>query len=92
LKVRDALLLKEKVADVSRLKEFCARLAELKNRKLFYALSRRAWELREEMDLLERYLNGDRSSDFHLPGTFRGGFVARIQKLLRQKKDGSFES
>jgi len=82
-----------------RLRAFCARLAEIENRPLFHALSRRVWELREELDLLEKFIlfrsdpaNTDKSftSDFHLPKTFRGGFVPRLQQLLLQNSDGSF--
>lgn len=80
-----------KVSDVERLRNFCACLAELEDRSLFYALSRRVWELREELDLLDKYLKGAHKSDFHLPGTFRGGLVTELQKLLKQKRDGSFE-
>lgn len=75
------------VAVAARLKNFCARLAELKDRELFYALWRRAWELREELDLLEKF---PAASDFHLPGTYRGGFVPRLQRLLKQEADGTF--
>ncbi len=83
----------------SRLRELCVRLTELRHRPLFYALSRRVWELREELDLLERYVTakGDGSlpdapcrSDFHLPGTYRGGVVPRLQRLLVQHPDGTF--
>ena len=80
-------------AAVTRLRDFCARLTELKDRPLFYALSRRAWELREELDLLDRYLASPElavASDFHLPGTYRGGFVPRLQRLLLPRADGSF--
>lgn len=82
-----------------RLREFCARLAEIENRPLFHALSRRIWDLREELDLLEKFIafradaakaNKPFSSDFHLPQTYRGGFVAHLQKLLMQNPDGSF--
>jgi protein O-GlcNAcase/histone acetyltransferase len=85
-------------ARAARLREFCGRLSELRDRGLFYALSRRAWELREELELLDRYLEmkaraGDAElppSDFHLPGTYRGGMVARLQRLLIQEPDGCF--
>lgn len=84
-------------ARAARLREFCARLAELRDRPLFYALSRRAWELREELDLLEKFaMHRARGSsqpfrsDFHLPKTYRGGFVPRLQRLLAQQPDGSF--
>jgi protein O-GlcNAcase/histone acetyltransferase len=79
----------------TRLREFCARMTELRERPLFYALSRRVWELREELDLLERYVAfksqpaNERlafTSDFHLPGTYRGGLVARLQQLADQEK------
>ena len=84
----------------ARLREFCARTAELRDRALFHALGRRSWELREEMDLLERGLMVNEAagssafapfaSDAHLPGTYRGGFVSRFQRLLRQLPDGTF--
>jgi protein O-GlcNAcase/histone acetyltransferase len=83
----------------TRLREICVRLPEIKNRPLFYALSRRIWELREELDLLEKFIrfhsipenaNKRFHSDFHLPRTYRGGFVPRLQKLLIQNPDGSF--
>jgi protein O-GlcNAcase/histone acetyltransferase len=92
--LRAAILERTPIPALTRLKECCVKMADLKNRSLFYALSRRVWELREEVDLLERCVtNWDREfrSDFHLPGTFRGGFVAELQKLLQQKEDGSFE-
>ncbi|MSU25098.1 MAG: hypothetical protein EXS32_14925 [Opitutus sp.] len=87
------------LAQSARLRELCARLTELRDRPLFYALSRRIWELREELDLLERYVTARREnkssaaalrSDFHLPGTYRGGLVPRLQRLLAPRADGSF--
>ena len=79
-----------------RLRDFCARLVELKHRPLFYALSRRAWELREELDLLIGYIGfklekhrAPFTSDFHLSLTYRGGMVARLQRLLTQNPDGT---
>lgn len=80
-----------------RLREFCARMAELQERPLFYALSRRVWELREELDLLEKYVafrqGADAAepfrSDFHLARTYRGGMVARLQRLLALREDGT---
>jgi hypothetical protein len=83
----------------ARLKEFCVRMTDLRQRSLFYALSRRIWELREELDLLERYVRHHSTegamgaacrSDFHLPLTYRGGLVARLQRLLAQHPDGTF--
>jgi protein O-GlcNAcase / histone acetyltransferase len=93
----DAQVFRQKA---SRLRSACMRMAELRHRPLFYALSRRIWELREEIDLLERYFEhksrtGDAlascPSDFHLAGTYRGGMVARLQRMLVQRADGSFE-
>jgi len=83
----------------TRLREFCVRMTELRHRPLFYALSRRVWDLREEIELLERYVefksrtghpDTGSSSDFPLPGTFRGGMVARLQCLLALGPDGTF--
>ncbi|MSU57132.1 MAG: hypothetical protein EXS35_02945 [Pedosphaera sp.] len=83
----------------ARLRDFCARMTELRERPLFYALSRRVWELREELDLLEKFVafksqpanhHASFTSDFHLPGTYRGGLVARLQRLFPQQPDGSF--
>lgn len=83
----------------ARLRTFCGAMTELRSRPLFHALSRRTWELREELDLLDRFASrrmeerGDDTpimSDFHLPGTCRGGLVARLQQLLIQRPDGGF--
>jgi hypothetical protein len=83
----------------ARLRGFCVRMTELRDRPLFYALSRRVWELREELDLLEKYLEfksdpakreSPFTSDFHLPRTYRGGFVPRLQSLLAQNPDETF--
>jgi protein O-GlcNAcase/histone acetyltransferase len=85
----------------TRLREFCARLTNLRNRPLFYALSRRLWDLREELDLLEHCVEFKSAnqqkeasfrSDFHLPGTYRGGIVPRLQQLLVQQPDGTFKA
>ena len=78
-----------------RLRDFCARMAALKDRSLFYALSRRVWELREELDLLMAYFERKDTkapyySGSHLPGTCRGGMVARLRRLLTQRPDGTF--
>ena len=69
-----------------RLRDFCARVAELKDRSLFHALSKRVWDLREELDLLIGYFSRKERtdpyrSDLHLPGTYRGGMVARAASL-----------
>ncbi len=86
-------------SDIARLRNVCAQISELKDRRLFYALSRRIWDLREELDLLNGYLefranknnaNAESRSDFHLPGTFRGGMISRLQRLLTLRRDGTF--
>lgn len=81
----------------TRLRDFCTGLAALRDRALFAALWRRVWELREELDLLLAWVRQKEAdpqaaprSDFHLPGTYRGGFVARVQGLLEQRADGTF--
>lgn len=76
------------------LRQLCVRLAELRRRPLFHALSRRVWDLKEELDLLERYVGASGqpafTSDFHRPGTFRGGLVAKLQGLLVPQPDATF--
>lgn len=82
----------------TRLHALCVRLSELRHRPLFYALCRRIWELREEMDLFLQSIAGKcdggraeaPSLTSHLPGTYRGGMVARLQRLLILRPDGSF--
>jgi protein O-GlcNAcase / histone acetyltransferase len=82
----------------TRLHAFCVRLTELRHRPLFHALSRRIWELREELDLLTKYVEGQSAAEphgipsltSHLPGTYRGGMVARLQRLLVQEPGGTF--
>jgi protein O-GlcNAcase/histone acetyltransferase len=80
-----------------RLRDFCARLADLRDRRLFAALHRRTWELREELDLLLGYVRAQRRdpqtpfrSDFHQPGTYRGGMAVRLQRALALSSDGVF--
>jgi protein O-GlcNAcase/histone acetyltransferase len=83
----------------SRLRELCDRMTQLRHRPLFYALSRRIWELREELDLFAGYVEFRSAtatpdipfrSPSHNPGTYRGGIVARLQRLLTQQSDGTF--
>jgi hypothetical protein len=65
-------------------------ITELRHRPLFHALSRRIWDLREQLDLVERYLDvkSGHASDFQLPATHRGGMAARLQHLVRQHAGG----
>ena len=66
-------------------------LTQLRNRELFYAWSRRIWELREELDLIKDFVDAKKSgalpadgfvSETHLPFTCRGGMVADLQRKL----------
>jgi protein O-GlcNAcase/histone acetyltransferase len=80
-----------------RLRRVCAAVADLRDRALCHALFRPLWELREELDLLlagveawQQDPGAPLRSDFHLPGTYRGSLVARLQRLLDQRPDGTF--
>ncbi|HCB96967.1 MAG TPA: hypothetical protein DEP78_01755 [Verrucomicrobiales bacterium] len=81
------------------LRDTCREMVHLKNRSLFTALYRRNWDLREEMDLLLHCLDQMEQgkeqgfySDYHLPGTYRGGLLADLQSLLKQQPDASFRT
>ena len=83
----------------AQLRDACALIADLRDRRMFAAWSRRAWDLREESDLLVKFLdwNLDPStrgqpfrSDFHQPLTYRGGMVPSLQNLLSMQPDGTF--
>ena len=82
----------------TRLRRFCLRMTDLRERPLFYALSRRVWELREELDLLLDFIafkfkSGNAGAaykpDFLLPGMYRGGMAPKLQRLLTQQSDGT---
>jgi protein O-GlcNAcase / histone acetyltransferase len=82
---------------VTRLRSVCAELVNLKDRSLFSALHRKTWDLREEMELIltcgqhmESNPTARLHSDFHLPGTYRGGMVSKLRGLLKQQSDGTF--
>ena len=70
----------------------------LRDRDLFYAWSRRAWDLKEELQLIDGFVRKKQFGDddggvfveTHLPGTYRGGAVARIQSLLDMNEQGRF--
>jgi hypothetical protein len=75
--------------DLARLRAFCGRLTGLRDRPLFHALCRRVWELREELDRLERVVSARAHGtpeparpDPDVPGTYRGSFVARLERLV----------
>jgi protein O-GlcNAcase/histone acetyltransferase len=82
-----------------RIQDLFDRLTELRDRKLFYAWSRRAWDLKEELQLVDEFLSaklagrvidGGFCSETHLPDTYRGGFVARLQRVLDVDRQGRF--
>ena len=80
----DAAVFKEQA---SRLRNLCDRITELRHRPIFYALSRRIWDLREQLDLVERYVDfrAQQTSDpagFQLPSENHPGMVARLRRLV----------
>ena len=80
----DAAVFREQT---NRLRELCDRITELRHRPIFYALSRRIWDLREQLDLLERYVDyrTQQTSDtggFQLPSAEHPGMVARLRQLV----------
>ena len=83
-----------------RIHSIALKLTELENRDLFYTFNRQWWEIREEMDLIARFLDHRQAhpgeailprSPEHLPGTYRGGAIRVMQSLLEMNADGSFE-
>jgi protein O-GlcNAcase/histone acetyltransferase len=79
-------------AQTKRLRDVCDRITELRDRPMFHALYRRIWDLREQLDLLERYLafrsgqtNAERAATrFPLPAARYPGLVARLHQLVVQ--------
>lgn len=76
------------------------RITEMVDRDLGYTLYRHVWELKEELDLLQRYVAWQQQprrgrppfrSIFHQPGTYRGGLAAQLQQLLRLTPEGEFQ-
>jgi len=73
------------------LKSLGYRLADLADRPLLHALFPRLWPLREECTLLLHHADNrvraargeaPRPDDDHLPGTFRAGFLAELQRIV----------
>lgn len=76
-------------------------LTELDDRDLFYAWSRRVWELREEIGLLKDFLERKKAGDdedagialdHHLLHTCRGGITARLQRFTTIDESGRFRT
>ncbi len=74
------------------------KLTQLHDRELFYAWSRRVWDLKEELQLLEGFIARKKAAatttpiETHLAGTYRGGIVARLQLLLTMDPAGRFRA
>ena len=78
------------------------KLTEVRRRDLFYAFNRQVWELREELEMIEQYMDwklagGDPANEpvrsgNYLPGTYRGGLVKRLQQLISFRADGALVS
>jgi hypothetical protein len=84
----DAATFKEQTG---RLRNICDRITELRYRPIFHALSRRIWELRDALDLLERYVafrttqrDQGTVAEFKLPAPRYPGMVARLHQLVVQ--------
>jgi protein O-GlcNAcase/histone acetyltransferase len=79
-----------------RIQAIFEKLTQLQDRELFYAWSRRVWDLKEEMQLISGFLaqkqTGAESPQIHshLPGTYRGGIVARLRELISMDEQGRF--
>ena len=79
--------------------ELARKLTEVHRRELFYAFNRQVWELREELEMIEQYMDwklagGDPATELcrsenYLPGTYRGGLVKRLQQLISFRADGA---
>lgn len=83
----------------NRVSRIFEQLTQLRDRELFYAWSRRIWDLREELDLLGHFIAAARRGELvddgfvspsHLVGTYRGGYVARLQGMLAMDDEGTF--
>ena len=81
----------------ARIQALFDRLTELRDRELFDAWSRRIWALKEELLVIEaalaakragRELAGGMEVDHYLPGTFRGGILAKLERLLSIDAEG----
>ena len=75
------------------------KMTELKNRELFYTFNRQWWEIREEFELIARFVEHKKTqggsavlptSPEHLKGTYRGGTIHQLQSLLSMGEDGQF--
>ncbi len=81
----------------ARIQTLFDRLTELRDRELFDAWSRRVWELKEEMLVLDaaiaqkkagRELSHGVDLEICLPGTFRGSILAKLSGFLSIDQNG----
>jgi hypothetical protein len=81
----------------ARIQTLFDRLTELRDRELFDVWSRYAWELKEELHIIDAALVQKKAGrdpvvgielENHLPGTFRGGMLARLQHYLTMDAQG----
>jgi hypothetical protein len=81
----------------TRVQRLFDRLGELRDRDLFDAWSRRIWELKEELLVIDgvvaareagRDIADGVTLDNYLPGTFRGGILGKITRLLVMNDEG----
>jgi protein O-GlcNAcase/histone acetyltransferase len=82
----------------ARIRALFDRLSELHDRKLFGAWSRYAWALKEEFHVIGavlaqkkagRDIVGRAGSEEGLPGTFRGGVLAKFERLVTIDDQGN---
>ena len=69
----------------ARLRAACEAMTELRDRRLFHALSRRLWELREELDLLERFVAARASGSAVPASSHRGGMVGQLERFRLER-------
>lgn len=76
-----------------------SKMCDMRNRNLLHALYPLLWELKEEAALILSFIKskeqlGEAAEAFksaeHAPDTYRGGFVATLQRLLIMENNGSF--
>jgi protein O-GlcNAcase/histone acetyltransferase len=81
----------------TRIQSLFDRLTELRDRELFEAWSRRVWELKEELLVLDAALGKKKAGhdlskgielEICLPGTFRGGILAKLERFLDMDREG----
>ena len=70
----------------ARLRTACDAITELRHRPLFHALSRRIWELREELDQVERAAAARSTPRPGPAASHRGGIVGRLERLRMEQR------